>query len=61
MPLVSTEIGLIDKSRLQVTDMITVEDNARVTATEWRLEGKMVRRDVWVNALRGLEMNGKAA
>lgn len=56
MPLVSTQNGLIDKSRLQVTDVITVEENARVVATEWRLAGEIVRRDVWVNSLRGLEL-----
>lgn len=61
---IQTTAGLIDRERLIVSDEITNEENARVTATVWRLDsmdGNVVRRDVWVNAYRGLEMTGKAA
>jgi hypothetical protein len=56
-----TTRGLVEKDQLQITDITTWEDNARVTATEWRLNGELVRRDVHVNILRGLEMAGAQA
>lgn len=51
---VQTKIGLIDREDLTVQDLIeeSDEDNARVTCTIWRLNGREIRRDVWVNALR---------
>ena len=54
-----TKNGLIDRSLLHVYDIITEEENARVTATEWYLEGELVRRDVMVNILRGIELNSQ--
>lgn len=58
---VLTTAGLIERDRLQVKDIVTESDNAREFATEWRLNGELVRRDVWVNVLRGIEVTGKAA
>jgi hypothetical protein len=56
-----TTKGLVEIEQLEVTDIITLEDSARVTATEWRLNGELVRRDVNVNILRGLELSGSQA
>jgi hypothetical protein len=52
---VQTANGLIDFNQLDITDTVVVEDNARITATEWRHGGELVRRDVNVNILRGVE------
>lgn len=52
--LVYTNLGLVERDRLTVTDIVTEEDNARVIATEWRMGDELVRRDVSVNILRGL-------
>ena len=53
--LVYTTRGLIEIEKLDVKDIIELHDNARVIATEWRLDGELVRRDVWVSVLRGQE------
>lgn len=53
---VQTINGLVDRSELQATDIISEEENARVTATEWHHNGELVRRDVNVNILRGLDI-----
>ena len=55
---IQTIKGLIDRSDLEVKDVIVEEDNARITATEWYLSGELVRRDVNVNVLRGLAFDG---
>lgn len=55
--LVYTTKGLVPFSKLNVTDHFETHDNSRVHATEWRLEGELVRRDVNVNILRGLDIN----
>jgi len=55
---VQTKAGLIDRSELQVKDIIEERENARVTATEWYLNNEMVRRDVNVNILTGLDLQG---
>ena len=55
MTLVITTKGLLDINLLTVKDEITLEENSRVTATEWYYDGELVRRDVNVNILRGLE------
>lgn len=60
MALVYTTKGLIDSSELVAKDIITLEDNARVTATEWTdATGELVRRDVWVSALRPIDIEGQ--
>jgi len=53
---VQTTKGLIEHSDLDVEDRVEWSDNARVTATIWRLKGEMVRRDVHVNVLRSPEI-----
>ena len=55
MNQVLTTHGLIDLSQLEVKDVVETGDNYRKIATEYRLNGELVRRDVTVNALRGLE------
>lgn len=54
-----TTKGLIDRGRLVVTDIINEEDNARSIATEWHLNGELVRRDVAVSILRSLDVAGE--
>lgn len=54
-----TTKGLVELDQLTVADVVTMEDNARVTATEWRMGDELVRRDVHVNMLRQLEMGAE--
>lgn len=54
--VVMTTKGLIDLSLLTVKDVVSTEENCRVTATEWYLGEELVRRDVNVNVLAGLDM-----
>lgn len=61
MTQVHTTKGLIDRERLTVKDIVSDEDNARVVATEWFLDGEMVRRDVTVSILSGLALAGDQA
>ena len=56
---IQTRKGLIERSDLTIKDIITDEDNARVFATEWYLGDELVRRDVNVNILRGLSLEGE--
>ena len=56
---VQTIKGLIDIQELDVKDVVMIEDNARIVATEWRHDGELVRRDVNVNILRGLDLTSK--
>lgn len=55
--LVTTTKGLVAREALTIKDVISEEDSARVTATEWYLGDELVRRDVNVNILCGLESN----
>ena len=59
MGMVHTNQGLIDRSLLDVRDITTEEENARVIATEWRLDGELVRRDVAVSILQGQSLTGE--
>ncbi len=61
MAQVHTTKGLIDRDLLTVADVVSDEDNARVIATEWFLEGELVRRDVAVSILSGQALAGDAA
>jgi hypothetical protein len=56
---IHTTHGLVDFDQLTVTDVVTMEENARVIATEWRLGDELVRRDVYVNGLRPLDMSAE--
>lgn len=53
---VHTTKGLIERELLEVTDIIENHDNARVTITQWRLDGELVRQDVNANILQGLAL-----
>lgn len=55
---VLTKLGLIERTELEVKDVVTEEENARVSATEWYYKGELVRRDVNVNILAGIQMSG---
>lgn len=61
MSKVHTTKGLIARDRLEVKDIISDEPNARVIATEWFLDGEMVRRDVAVSILCGHALAGDQA
>jgi hypothetical protein len=56
---VQTSLGLVDRACLTVKDVIEESDMARVVASEWYFGGELVRRDVWVNGLRPLEIGVK--
>jgi len=58
---VHTIHGLIARDLLTVTDIVSEEDNARVIATEWHLDGELVRRDVAVSMLQGQALCGEQA
>lgn len=57
--LIYTTHGLVPRAELEVHDVVSWEPNARVTATEWRRNGELVRRDVNVNILRGLSIGAE--
>ena len=59
--LVHTTAGLVPAERLTVEDITEWHENARVTATEWRMDGELVRRDVHVNILCGQSLDGEQA
>jgi hypothetical protein len=61
MTQVHTIKGLIDRDRLTVKDIVAEDDNSRAIATEWFLDGEMVRRDVAVSILRGQALAGEQA
>lgn len=56
---VQTTKGLVDSDLLVVKDITSLEQNARVLATEWFLNDELVRRDVNVNILNGINLNGE--
>lgn len=56
MSEVVTADGYIDRKELEIRDVVEESDTARVVATEFYREGRLVRRDVWVNVLRGADM-----
>jgi len=58
---VHTTKGLIDRDLLIASDIVTEEENARVIATEWHLDGELVRRDVAVSILQGQALFGEQA
>jgi hypothetical protein len=56
---VHTTKGLIDRDRLVVKDIMSEDANSRAIATEWFLDGELVRRDVAVSILSGLALAGE--
>lgn len=61
MSQVHTTKGLVDRNLLKVKDIVSDEPNARVIATEWHLDGELVRRDVAVSILSGHALAGDQA
>jgi hypothetical protein len=59
--LVHTTKGLIERERLIVKDIITEGPNDRSIATEWFLDGELVKREVWVSMLSGIAVFGEQA
>ncbi len=55
---VLTKKGLIPRDQLEVKDIVIEEENARVFATEWYHGNELVRRDVNVNILSGVSLEG---
>ena len=53
---VQTTKGLVEHTDLTVKDIAGFDEQSRVMATEWYLGDEMVRRDVWVNLLRNMEI-----
>jgi hypothetical protein len=59
---IQTKLGILDTDDLLCEDIITFADNARSVATEWsNTEGEIVRRDVAVSILVGLDLKAKQA
>lgn len=56
MTLVTTQVGLVDRSLLEVKDSLTEDEQGRYLVTEWLLDGQVVRRDALVNLLRGIDL-----
>jgi len=52
---VFTTKGLVDYEALEVKDIVSVTDNSRAVASEFYLNGELVRRDVAVSMLRPIE------
>lgn len=55
--MVYTTDGLIERSRLEVRDVVRDDHGSRAIATEWYLDGRLVRRDVTVNILNPASVN----
>lgn len=53
---VLTTKGLIERSELTVKDVVSESDSARTLATEYYLGEELVKRSVWIDAWRPLEM-----
>lgn len=59
MSMVHTTKGLIARDLLEVKDSVSEEANSRAIATEWFLDGELVRRDVAVSILQGMSVFGE--
>ena len=59
MNKVHTIKGPIDRDLLVVEDIVTEDAGTRIIATEWRLEGELVKRDVHVSILQGQALFGE--
>ncbi len=57
--LVQTTKGIVDRSLLMVEDIVTEAETTRTIATEWRLNGELVRRDVHIMILVGVSLTGE--
>ena len=61
MSQVQTIKGLVDRELLDVKEVVSETDNARVVATEWYLGGELVRRDAHAMILRTEAIGGQQA
>ena len=59
MGMVHTQIGLVERDRLTVEEIVTEDANSRSIATEWRLDGRLVKRDAHVIILSGQALMGE--
>jgi len=59
MALVQTTIGLLDSNKLEIKDVVEMNDMVRTTATEWYSDGELVRRDLNINVLCGHSLTGE--
>lgn len=59
MALVKTIKGLLDSGSLTVKDTHTIENDVRVTKTEWFLGEELVRQDCNLNILCGQSLTGE--
>ena len=59
MGMVQTAVGLIERERLTVADIVDEGPNYRTIATEWHLDGELVRRDVAASILCGHALFGE--
>lgn len=57
--LVHTAKGLIERELLEVKDTVSEEGSARTVATEWYLNGELVRRDAWANIYAPQSISGE--
>jgi hypothetical protein len=61
MSQVHTTKGLVERDLLTVQDIVDEGDNYRSIATEWFLNGELVRRDAAVSILSGQQLAGEQA
>ena len=47
--MVHTAVGLVERDRLTVKDVVSETPTSRDMATEWYLDDRLVRRDAWAN------------
>lgn len=59
--LVYTSAGLVPRESLEVKDVITETAGSRDIATEWYLNGELVRRDGWANLFQAQSISGEQA
>jgi hypothetical protein len=53
---VLTTKGLLERADLTVKDIVSESDNARTVATEYYLGEELVKRSVWIDAWRPLDL-----
>ena len=59
MAKITTTLGDVEESSL-VTSLVQEESEKYITlAREWRLDGEIVRRDVWVTLKTGEQFSGE--
>ena len=59
MAKITTTLGDVEESSL-VTSLVQEESEKYITlAREWRLDGEIVRRDVWVTLKTGESFSGE--